>query len=99
MRTSEVVLDRCERDGKQVVCTIHDVAPMFSPDEVLYAGHLRGLADRKIALITLTEEAAGALRIALGDEHPVTVLPHGYVLPLHDPRWQPHHDAVSPAAR
>jgi glycosyltransferase involved in cell wall biosynthesis len=84
----EAVLDRCDREGKQVVCTIHDVTPMFNPDQDVYARQLRGLADRKIALITLTEGAAGVLRQALGDQQHVTVLPHGHVLPLHDPRWQ-----------
>jgi glycosyltransferase involved in cell wall biosynthesis len=95
----EAVLDRCERDGKRVVCTIHDVTPMFSSDEAAYAEQLRMLADRKISLITLTEGAATALRHALGPQHPVTVVPHGQVLPLDDPRWRTqraHPDGDSP---
>lgn len=92
----QAVLDRCDRHGKQVVCTIHDVTPMFTADETEYIRQLRDLADRKSALITLTDGAAGALRHVLGDQQPVTVLPHGHVLPLNDPRWHIPRRAAEP---
>lgn len=84
----EAVLDHCERDAKRVVCTVHDVTPMFSPDKAAYARQLRMVTDRKIPLLTLTEGAAADLRQLLGAQQTVTVLPHGHVLPLDDPRWR-----------
>jgi hypothetical protein len=83
----QAVLDRCERERKGVIVTIHDVDAMF---ETVGDGYLRKLVDlseREIPMVTLTEGAAGRITASLGSSERPAVVPHGYVVPPSDPRF------------
>ncbi|HEY8523955.1 MAG TPA: hypothetical protein VIL48_03260 [Acidimicrobiales bacterium] len=85
----QAVLDRCEREHKGVLVTVHDVAPMFETHGDGYRQKLAGVAERGIPMATLTEGAANRLSGLLGDgpaAAPV-VTPHGYVVPPGDRRF------------
>jgi hypothetical protein len=87
--TIQQVLDRCQRTKKGIVFTIHDVRPMFSTDQKKYNKTLKIIAKTGARLITLTCGAQMEIVKTLNIEPlSVNVIPHGFVLPPKDDRWQ-----------
>lgn len=84
----ERVLERCAREGKGVVATIHDLDPLF-PEAGADLADKIGLACRfACAVVTLTARAAAQLAGRFGvDPARIQVIPHGPVLPPGHPLW------------
>ncbi|WP_406273741.1 glycosyltransferase [Nocardia sp. NBC_00881] len=75
----EDLLDACANESVKVVCTAHDLVPMFTA-----AGDLRArlelVAQSGASWIGLTESSAAELRQLVPAVERVRVIPHGYVV-------------------
>lgn len=75
-------LERCTRERKAIVLTVHDLCPVFSQDTAAFKERLSVLCSASNAIIALTPESAERLEHDVGKRHSnkIAVIPHGYVL-------------------
>lgn len=86
--STQRVFERCAAEGKGVVVTLHELAPLFQ-DENGEFDHRVQLACRfASAVVTLTRRAGEeiARRFDVGADK-LQVIPHGPVLPIPHPLW------------
>ena len=86
----ERVLEKCARQHRRVIFTIHDVIPMFHDPENTYPEKLKLVCTAAHSIVTLTHCAARALRERspwLQREKRLTVVPHGYVVVPEHEAW------------
>lgn len=75
----ENLLDACANESVKVVCTAHDLVPMFTAPEDLRA-RLELVAQSGASWIGLTESSVAELRQLVPAVQQVRVIPHGYVV-------------------
>jgi glycosyltransferase involved in cell wall biosynthesis len=84
----EPALQRCAREGKGVMATIHDLDPLFPDVPGDFALRVRLACAYASEVVTLTARAGAELCRRFGvDPGKVRVVPHGPVLPLRHPLW------------
>lgn len=88
LETLHMALERCKRDKKGIVLTVHDTKPVFSQDSVAHNIALKMCVEAGAQTSTLTKGAQKEIESDLGiASSNITVIPHGAVLPVDDHKW------------